>query len=162
MIAVIREVPAVTTLGVQCTSSCAFLAVADGDAVLKDGPERLTFRSGLAGDEQLTAFAAEVAQLVRDVAPARVLLLQAVSNYTASHTAWVGRIAMETLFRLEAARAGVECSYVSHQAVKGAFALKGKGGLGKLGADSVTRTGRYWNEGRLLAALAAVTGEKKS
>lgn len=151
-----------TTLGVNCTSSFAFLSVADGDDVVLRGPERLAFPAGLGLGEQLAAFADDASRALRDIAPTRVVLLQASGTYEAGHMAWTDRIAMETLIRFEASRAGIDARYLSQQAVRGAFLLKGKGSLGQLGEGMVAPAGRYWKTGRLTAALAAIAAERKS
>lgn len=151
----------VTTLGVSCTPSTAYLAVVDGVAV-RDAPDRIELRGGLSPADQLPAFADDAARAVRDSAADRVVVLQAEPRADGGHTAWTSRIAMETLIRLVCARAGVPCSYVSRQYVKGAFGLKGRGGLDALGKDELEVAGKYWNAGRLLAALAAGAAERKA
>ncbi|MDG4768025.1 hypothetical protein O7632_28615 [Solwaraspora sp. WMMD406] len=147
------------TLGVACTSSFAYLVVADGEAVVDGKPERLAFRDGLPEADQLVEFGKDVARALRDTGASEVVALRAASNYTDTHNGWTDRLAMETLLRLECAKAGVPCRYLSHQAVKGALGLAGRGGLATLGAGRVARSGRYWGEGRGLAALAAVAVE---
>lgn len=147
------------TLGVACTSSYAYLAVADGGAVVNGKPERLAFRDGLSEAERLVAFGRDVGRALRDAEASQVVILRAVSNHRDTHTGWTDRLAMETLLRLECAKADVPCRYLSHQAVKGALGLTGRGGLAALGADLVARSGRYWGDGRGLAALAAAAVE---
>lgn len=144
------------TLGVACTSSYAYLVVADEEAVVDGKPERLAFRDGLSDAERLVAFGKDVARALRDAGASQVVILRAVSNHTDTHTGWTDRLAMETLLRLECAKADIPCRYLSHQAVKGALGLTGRGGLANLGVGRVARCGRYWGEGRGLAALAAV------
>jgi hypothetical protein len=151
----------VTTLGVSCTSSTAYLAAADGDMVAET-PDRLEFGAGLSPADKLLTFADDVARAIRDSGAAHAVVLQAEATYEAGHTAWTVRVAMETLLRLECARAGVSCSYISRQAVKGAFGLKGKGSLDKLGKDELVPAGKYWTAGRLVAALAAAAAERKA
>lgn len=149
-----------TTLGVACTSSTAWLAVAEGD-VVRGVPDRIDLRAGLSAAEQLPAFLDDAGRAVRDGGPDRVVVLQA-GQYDAGHGAWTDRIAMETLVRLACVQAGVPCSYVSRQYVKGAFKLRGKGGLDVLGKDALMPAGKYWNAGRMLAALAAAAAERKA
>jgi hypothetical protein len=144
------------TLGVACTSSYAYLVVADEGTVVDGKPERLAFRDGLSDAERLVEFGKDIARALRDAGASQVVILRAVSNHADTHTGWTDRLAMETLLRLECAKAAVPCRYLSHQAVKGALGLTGRGGLAKLGAGRVARSGRYWGEGRGLAALAAV------
>jgi hypothetical protein len=148
-----------TTLGVACTSSYAFLSLADGEELVEDAPARLSLRDGLSEAERLPEFCRDVARALRDVAPAAVVLLRAGPGYQDTHNGWTDRIAMETLVRLECARASVPSRYVSHQAVQGALGLSGRGGLVKLGKDRLTRSGLYWTDGRHQAALAAVGAE---
>ena len=148
------------TLGVHCSSPTAFLAAADGDTV-RPGPDRIDLRSGLSSEDQLPAFVDDVRRAVRDSAPARVVVLQA-GQYEAGHSAWTNRIAMETLIRLVCVQDGVSCIYVSRQYVKGAFGLKGKGALDVLGKEELEPVGKYWNAGRMLAALAAAAAERKA
>lgn len=149
-----------TSLGVSCSSGAAFLALADGEAV-SAAPDRLELRAGLSDEDQLLIFAEDAARLVREGAPGRVVLLQSESTFQAGHTAWAPRLAMETLFRLVCAREGVPCAYISRQAVRGQFGLKGRGGLDALGKAEVEAAGKYWSAGRLLAALAAVAAERR-
>ncbi|MEV0732663.1 hypothetical protein [Polymorphospora sp. NPDC050346] len=132
-----------TTLGVACTSSYTYLVVADGAAVVEGRPERLAFRDGLSDAERLVEFGKDAARALRDAEVSQVVILRAVSNHTDTHTGWTNRLAMETLLRLECAKADVPCRYVSHQAVKGALGLTGSGGLAKLGVGSVARSGKY-------------------
>ena len=149
-----------TTLGVSCAAATAYLAVADGDTISSE-PDRLELRAGLSPADQLPAFAQDAARAVRDSGAGKVVVLQAEPTYDAGHTAWAPRIAMETLIRLVCAQADVPCAYVSRQAVKGAFALKGRGGLDVLGKGELEPSGKYWSAGRLVAALAAATAERK-
>ncbi|MDP9434225.1 MAG: hypothetical protein M3P93_03125 [Actinomycetota bacterium] len=148
-----------STLGVSCTTACAFLALADGETVAPV-PDRLEPAAGLGPEEQLPVFAEDVARVLRDCGGDRVVILQAEPRYEAGHTAWVPRLAMETLVRLESVRAGVPCSYISRQKVKGSLGLKGRGGLDALGKDELASAGMYWSAGRLVAALAAVAAER--
>ncbi|QOC93485.1 hypothetical protein [Micromonospora craniellae] len=150
------------TLGVACTSSCAYLVVADGESVLQGKPERLAFRNGLSDADRLVEFGKDVARALRDAGASEVVVLRAVSNYTDTHTGWTDRLAMETLLRLECAKAGVPCRYLSQQAVKGALGLTGRGGLAKLGEGRIARSGKYWGDGRGIAALAAVAAEQRA
>ncbi|WP_433294625.1 hypothetical protein ACQP2F_33585 [Actinoplanes sp. CA-030573] len=150
------------TLGVACTSSGAYLVVADGESVLEGKPERLTFRDGLSDADRLVEFGKDVARALRDAGASEVVLLRAVSNYSDTHTGWTDRLAMETLLRLECAKAGVPCRYISQQAAKGALGLTGRGSLAKLGKDRVARIGKYWADGRGIAALAAVAAELRA
>ncbi|MFJ6199882.1 hypothetical protein [Micromonospora sp. NPDC092111] len=143
------------TLGVACTSSYAYLVVADDGGILDGKPERLAFRDGLSEPERLVEFGKDAARALRDAGGSEVVILRAVSNHVDTHTGWTDRLAMETLLRLECAKADIPCRYISHQAVKGVFSLTGRGKLAKLGEGVVTRSGRYWGDGRNLAALAA-------
>lgn len=150
-----------STLGVSCTSGYAFLALADGGSVAAV-PDRLEPAAGLGPEEQLPVFAEDVARVLRDSAPDRVVILQAEPRFEAGHTAWTARLAMETVVRLESRRAGVPCSYISRQKVKGTLGLAGKGALDVLGKDEVAAAGKYWSAGRLVAALAAVAAEREA
>jgi hypothetical protein len=152
----------VPVLGAYCISEHAFLTLVDRGEVREFQPERLEFRAGLSGGEQLDVFAADVGRALRAADPSLVCILQAVSRYTDTHTGWTQRIAMETLIRLSAAQAGFPCRYVSQQAVPGALGLEGRGGLAVLGRGYLSTVGKYWSQGRLLAGLAAAAEEKKA
>jgi len=148
-------------LGINCTSAYTYLAVAEDGALLDGLPERLEPPSGEVS-ERLSGFLDAFERVLVEVQPSVVCLLlpEKDGRFKQGYTALEPRIAMETLVRLATVRSDKpEMRLVTRGAVRSALGLGRKGSLGDLVEDAIsTPIGRYWGEGRSLAAMAALAG----
>jgi hypothetical protein len=148
-------------LGVNCTASWTNLALAAGGELLHVEPGRYALPSGEVS-VRLNGFYEETERILADILPVKVILLEAGTNPRARPAVAKieARVAMETLVRLAAVRAGAEVEMLGRKALRSRLGIDQKGDLADH-VDEVTEPqGHHWNEGRHLAALAALAGEK--
>jgi hypothetical protein len=148
-------------LGVHCTPKCAFLAMLEGTA-LRPVPERLEWPAG-EESERLAELFQDARSLVGEQAIERlaILLPERGGSFQQGYFAVAPRVAMETVLRLSATLAGVEVVMLQRPTVRTALGCGKQGGLEKhLGRVIPNPVGKYWNQGRGLAAMAAVAAER--
>jgi hypothetical protein len=145
-------------LGINCTTSAAFLAVCV-DAAIADGyTERLKPPAGLEAGESLIEFAEAVRRVLREVQPERVILLMP-ETWTASYKSHLERASMETLVRLVCAQEHLPVDQLSRAAARSRLGLGRSGALDAHLSAAGDPVGQYWTTGRGVAALAALAGE---
>jgi hypothetical protein len=151
----------VKVLGVNCSSDCAYFVLAkDGEIV--DGAVELVEAPMLSDSgQQLVEVLGELHRVLEELQPEQVVLLKPEQSHLAkrTHSAFVPRIALETLVRLTAEQAGRPLDLLSRPTLRSRLQLSQKGNL----ATHVPRVvpkkvGKNWSEERQLAALAALAG----
>jgi hypothetical protein len=145
-------------LGAACSTEAVNLAVAVNGEVVDGLPERLRPAHGVELGERLLEFIEDVARALAQVRPDRVALLlpEAHRRGTTSYQRVAPRVTLETLLRVAAARERYPLSLVARPTVRAALGLPKKGALDDHLGAAGTPVGRYWRDGRGLAALAAL------
>jgi hypothetical protein len=153
----------VNVLGVNCSTHCAYLALAvDGE--LADGHvEYLDAPTLDESSHELASVLDELGRAMNEVKADKVVLLKPEGGPTPKKTyaAFVPRIALETLVRLAAVQQHIEIEVLPRPRVRKRLKLPTAGKL----ADHVPlripeKIGKNWSEERRLAALAALAGEE--
>jgi hypothetical protein len=155
-----RDTEAMRVLGVNCTPQAAYLAVAEGDQILSGLPERLKPSSGMEQGARLLEFISDVRNVLAQVLPERVVLLLAeIRERGDTHQRHMPRITLEALVRVAVAQEDIPMELVQRATVRSRLSLSKTGSLDiPVREGVVTPVGRYWNDGRGLAALVALTG----
>lgn len=151
-------------LGVNCTTHCAFLALAvDGE--LGDGQVEYIDAATLAeSSEELLSVLDELRRVIKEVDADKVVLLKPEGGPTPkkAHAAFVPRIALETLVRLAAVQTQTEIEVLPRPTVRSRLNLPAKGKLTEhVPLRIPAKVGKNWSEERQLAALAALAGEEE-
>jgi hypothetical protein len=152
------------TLGVNCSSKHAFLALAEDGEIVAARPEQLE-PPGTEESERLRGFYHAFRRVLADLRPDRVCLLLPESSprHRPTHAELTPRIAMETLVRLATVESedGVEIDVLARPTVRSRLGLGNKGKLVDLVPEAITEpVGHHWKNARDLAALAALAGER--
>jgi hypothetical protein len=153
-----------TVLGVNCSTHCAFFAVAvDGE--LSIGPVEYIEAPNLAeSSEELKSVLDELTRVIKEVNADKVALLKPEGGRTPkkTHAAFVPRIALETLVRLAAVEAGAEIEVLPRPTVRKRLELPAKGKLAELVPLRIpAKVGKNWSKERQLSALAAIAGDEE-
>jgi hypothetical protein len=139
----------VITLGVNCSTHCAFFAVAvNGE--LRDGHIEYIDAPTLAESSE-------------EVNADKVVLLKPEGGPTPkkTHAAFVPRIALETLVRLAAVEGETEIEVLARPTVRKRLELPTKGPLAEhVPLRIPSKVGKNWSEERQLAALAALAADE--
>lgn len=145
-------------LGAACSTGEVNLAVVADGHVLDGFPERLRPAQGIELGERLLEFIEDVARVLAQVKPDRIALLlpEMQQRGTTSYQRVAPRVTLETLLRVAAARDEYPLSLVPRPTVRAALSLPKKGVLDDHLDAAGTPVGRYWRDGRGLAALAAL------
>jgi hypothetical protein len=152
----------VNVLGVNCSTHCAYLAVAV-DRELSEGHVEYIDAPTLAeSSEELASVLDEVSRVIGEVDADKVVLLKPEGGPMPkrTHGAFVPRIALETLVRLAAVQTQTEIEVLARPTVRTRLNLPTKGKLAEHVSSRVhAKVGKNWSEERQLAALAALAGE---
>ena len=144
-------------LGATCSTAEVHLVVVTDGQVLDGLPERLRPAQGIEMGERLLEFIEDVARVLAQVKPDRIaLLLPETQQRGTSYQRVAPRVTLETLLRVAAARNGYPLSLLARPSVRAALGLPKKGALDDYLDTAGTPVGRYWRDGRGLAALAAL------
>lgn len=147
-------------LGVNCSSSFAFLALIVDGAVVTGDPPRYAPPSG-ESSARLDRFFEGFREILADLTPDVVALVQPEqeTRFRLSYSALEPRIAMETLVRLATVRsdAGIAMEVLARPTVRSRLGLPASGKLVNLVERVIPEpVGPYWRDKRDLAALAAL------
>lgn len=150
----------VRVLGVNCTPHGAYLAVAEEGVILPGHPDQLKPPAGLEVGGRLLEFISDIRNVLAQIKPDRVgLLLAEPKERGGTHQQHMPRLTIETLVRVAAAQEGLPVDLVQRATVRSKLGLSKTKSLDThLPASGVKAVGKYWNQGRGLAALAAVAG----
>lgn len=149
----------VRALGVECKKQEVYLAFAEDGELVDEGPQRLQVPAVHEETLRLQSFLDDFRRLLAEKRPDIVRILQPESIYEAKYSELAPRAALETLIRLACSQAGVAVE-VLHRATARSRTGFGKGKLDVLISANVEPVGRYWNQGRKYAAVAALAEEK--
>jgi hypothetical protein len=154
----------VRVLGVNCTTDCAFLAIAV-DGVFRDEAVEFVHAPALGeSDDQLVAVLEELCRVLGEVEAERVVLLRPESGKLTkrTHSEFVPRIALETLVRLAAVQSRTPVELLARPTVRSRLRLPATGKLVEHVASRIPgKIGSNWSNERQLAALASLAGEKE-
>lgn len=148
-----------TSIGVNCTSQLAYLAVVRDGALIEADPERLEL-PGLEESEGMAVFIEDVAREILAIKPAALAILRAEQpppGMRPNHSHIYDRAVLETLIHLAGVGAGVPVHMMSKHTVRSRLNLPREGKLDQY-LDEVfpQPMGHYWKGGRGLAAMAAL------
>lgn len=148
-------------LGVQCTSSFAFLTVVDDGEVVEVGPERIAAAQSTDQDRALWETLGTFGDALDEIKPAivRLLLPGTGQNAKQTHGAWAPRVELETLLRMAAAKRDLPVERIARATVLARLDLPRKGKFETSVRTFVPKHGGYWAAGRLAAAAAALAAE---
>lgn len=150
----------VKVLGVTCSSTDILCAVVEDSTILQSHIERIEVASLYDASEELEATLTEIGRALAVVKPNLVAMLLPEATYKATHREIAPRVALETLVKLAAARAGVAVETLSRPTVRSRLNLPAKGKLATHVAERIEApVGKHWSAGRDVAALAALAGE---
>ena len=145
-------------LGINCTTSVAYLALAEDQQIASGLTERLNPPVGLEAGEALLEFVDSAQRALREMKPARVELLLP-ERWQATYHEHVPRATLEALIRVAAAREQVWIEILPRPTLRTRLHLSKKDKLEVHLPRAGPVVGRYWGAGRGLAALAALAGE---
>lgn len=149
----------VRNLGVNCSSSEVYLALADEQVVVDGMTERLQPPVGLETGEALVEFVDSVTRVLRETRPDLVTVLLP-ERWSAVYTQHLNRATMETLVRLAAAQEEIPVQVLARATLRSRLGLPRKGKLDEHLDAAGPPVGTYWTTGRGVAALAALTGDE--
>jgi hypothetical protein len=153
----------VNVLGVNCSTHCAFLAVAV-DGKLADGHVEYIDAPTLdESSHELASVLDELGRAMNEVKADKVVLLKPEGGPTPkkTHGAFVPRIALETLVRLAAVQQQIEAEVLARPTVRKRLKLPTAGKLAEhVPLRLPEKVGKNWSAERQLAALAALAGEE--
>jgi hypothetical protein len=149
----------VRVLGVNCSSGCAYVAVAVDGEIRDVGVEQIDAGAIGESESDLVRALADVVRVIAEVEADAIALLKPESGPKSkrTHAAFVPRIALETVVRLAAAQTGTQIEVLSRPTVRGRLKLQSKGKLVEHVPSRIgTKVGKNWSDERQLAALAAL------
>lgn len=151
-------------LGVHCSATHAFLAVADGGVAVAAPPYRLEPAVSTDEEHALWETLDTFAQAIDEVAPDRIHLLlpESGENTKQTHSRWRSRIEMETLLRLAAARRDLPLDRLARATVRSRLGLPARGQFDVVVRAAIQEVGPYWAAGRANAAAAALASAEEA
>lgn len=150
-----------STLGVNCSSDAAYLALVEKGQVVDAGVERVEARMIAVSGDQLAAVLGELRRIIAQVRPDAIVLLNPEQSPQAkrTHSVHVPRIALETLVRLAAHQAACPLEILARPTLRSRLSIPMKGNLAAHAAELLpAKSGKNWSEERQLAAIAAMAG----
>jgi hypothetical protein len=146
-------------LGVWCKKDRVLFAVAEDGALQDDPHQRLLAPTLLEASEALPGLIDDIGRVIGEVGVDVVRILQPEQTYEGSYSSLAPRAALETLVRLAGVRADIPVEMLHRLTAR---ARVGIGRAGKL-EDHIpllipNPVGKYWADGRRLAAIAAIAG----
>jgi hypothetical protein len=146
-------------LGVTCSPKTAFLALADDREIIDAAVARVDVAAQYEASEEMLSTLDEIRRALEQLRPDRVVVLKPELNQRATYDQIAPRIALETLIRLAAVQAKVEIEVMARPTVRSRLGLSKSGSLASRVAEALPApVGKYWREGRDIAALAALAG----
>jgi hypothetical protein len=146
-------------LGVTCSPKSAFLSLAEDQAIVAAGVSRIDVASQYEASEEMLSTLDEIRRALEGLRPDRVVVLKPELNQRMTYDQFGPRIALETLVRLATVQAHAEIEVMARPTVRSRLGLSKSGSLASRVAEVVPDpVGKYWREGRGIAALAALAG----
>lgn len=150
------------TLGVNCSSDSAYLALVEDGQVIDVGVvEKVDARMIADSGEQLVVVLGELRRIIAQIRPDAIVLLNPEQSPRAkrTHSAHVPRITLETLVRLAAHQAACPLEILPRPTLRSRLGIPIKGSLAAHAAEFLpSKSGKNWSEERQLAAVAAMAG----
>jgi hypothetical protein len=151
-------------LGVNCTTHCAFFAVAVDGELSEGHVEYIDAPNVAESSEELKSVLDELIRVIKEVKADKLVLLKPEGGPMPkkTHAAFVSRIALETLVRLAAVETNIEIEVLPRPTVRTLLDLPMKGKLAHHVELRVPeKVGKNWGEERQLAALAALAADEE-
>jgi hypothetical protein len=148
-------------VGFSCTPRQAYVALVNDGVIEESGVERLEVAAQHEASEELLKTRDDVRRLIGELEAKRIVLLQPEEHQPRKpgYQELLPRIALETVIRLAGVEDGVAVELLPRPTVRARLGLPKSGSLDSHVEKVVEEpVGRYWNEGRNLAALAALAG----
>jgi hypothetical protein len=147
-------------LGVWCKKAEVMLAVAEEGELVEDPHQRIQAAALLDATERLRAVQDDLTRVLAEVAPDQVRVLMPEQTYKGSYGQIAPRAALETVVRLTCVDAGVPVEMLHRSSARARLGMKRSGSVESQIPDVVGEpVGKYWADGRRLAAVAALAGE---
>lgn len=147
-------------LGVECKKQEVYLAFAEDGELVDEEPQRLQVPAVHEETARLRSFLGGFGRLLAEKRPDTVRILQPESIYEAKYSELAPKAALETLIRLACSEAGVPVEVLHRATARSRTDLGSKGKLDVLIKANIEPVGKYWNQGRKYAAVAALAEEK--
>lgn len=148
-------------LGVTCTPRSAFLAVSEEGVIVEEPLGRIDVASLYEASAELVSTMEEIRRAYDELRPDRVVILKPETNRRVQYDEVAPRVALETLFRVAAVRADLAVDVLARPTVRSRLGLPRSGSLRSRVADAIKEpVGKYWSQGRDVAALAALAGAR--
>ena len=147
-----------TTIGVNCNSEHAYVAVAVDGQIEDRRPDRLELPA-LEDSERLAVFVDDTAGELQSLGATGMSVLkhQHMKGMPVRVAALENRVVLETLMRLAAVKAGLPVEMTHPRTVRSRLGCGAEGGLDQhLDEVLPDAVGQYWRAGRGLAAMAAL------
>lgn len=147
-------------LGVISTPKALYFALVEDGAVLDTSPQKVEVPDHLQSPASLDALATEMR---RQLAPIRVpsAAILVPNEYGGAVKATTARVGAETVFRMVMNVMGVQVDLLNRKRARSLMGLSQKGLLDDLVKELLpAAVGKYWSEGRRLAAFAAMAADK--
>lgn len=147
-------------LGVNCTPKAIYLATVENGQVLADGPQKVELPDGLRTGPALEALYEELRRRLPETGATRAAILEPQS-YDSGLKATTARVAAETMLRWVGVEVGLTTELLNRATARSRLSLPRGGKLNEVVAAFLpTPAGKYWAEGRRLAAFAALACER--
>lgn len=151
----------VTTLGVNVSGDCAYLAVVSEGQVVDAPPYSLRAPQGLGEGEQLLALKDDIRGIIGLHSIDKVRVVEPESNYEGKYVSFTERFTLEVCFVLAGIESGVDSKRLSRPTVRSLLGVS-SGRLPELLTNYLEKSDPYWNGNkRGVAALAAFAAEKE-
>jgi hypothetical protein len=148
-------------LGIASKKDQILIAIADNGAVVNDADhDRIQVARGQDDAGRLLAFMDDVKRQLVEVHPDRVRILKPEGNHTPGYDESAPKLALETIVRLCCAQADIPVDVLARATARARLDIDRRGSFDKhLPAAIGEPVGRYWSQGRNLAAAAALADE---
>lgn len=145
----------------SCKTDVILLALAENGVLIEDPHERLLASEMLEETEQLRALQDDVGRAITETGADTVRVLLPELTYKGSYAALAPRVALETLVRLAGTEANVTVEVLQRSTARARVGMARAGKFEDQIASVIpARVGRYWAEGRRLAAVAAIADRR--
>ncbi len=147
-------------LGVWCKKAEVMLAVAEEGELVEDPHQRIQAAALLDATERLRAVQDDLTRVLAEIGPDQVRVLMPEQTYKGSYGQIAPRAALETVVRLTCVDAGVPVEMLHRSSARARLGMKRSGSVESHIPDVVGEpVGKYWADGRRLAAVAALAAE---
>jgi hypothetical protein len=152
------------SLGIACTPRYAYLAVAADGELEEADPERIEVAAQHEASAELLSMRDDARRALRqlDVQGVGLLMPEERPRKKPGYHDLMPRIALETMVRIAAVEEEIPIELLSRPTVRSRLGLPKSGPLKERADEAHKPVGRYWGEGRNLAALAALVAGREA